>query len=336
MSRTYKATGINLKSMPLGESDRLLTVLTREFGLIRVVAPGSRKHHSRLGGRSEMFVVNELMIAKGRSLDKITQAETINCYPRLSQDLAKLAAGQYLGEMVLCHALSEQPQEELFSLLNGHLERLERLPNQVSQSSFIVLAHLAHAVFHILALAGVAPQVHHCCLREEPLAPDLTTPEWRVGFSLGVGGTISLTAFERWQAQKHLSSPERVNVSGSLYTSQEVLIGVANKNGHSSRSITPKTANDRSRANPAVETVVHQPKIAIYTQLSATELSLFQNLSQPELPEIQNSTFPRFFLDPSWLSVERILLRYTQYQFGRQICSAALIDTYFASLPTSS
>lgn len=337
MSRTYKATGINLKSMPLGESDRLLTVLTREFGLIRVVAPGARKHHSRLGGRSEIFVVNELLIAKGRSLDKITQAETVNCYPRLSQDLAKLAAGQYLAEMVLCHALSEQPQEELFSLLNGHLERLEQLPKQVSQPSFIVLAHLAHAVFHVLALAGVAPQVHHCCLSEEPLTPDFIAPQWRVGFSLGVGGTISLAAFERWQAQKHLSNSERIKVSSSLYTSQEVLTSAANKNGINSKSIVPKKADNQSRAIPGMETVVHQqPKIAIDTQLSATELSLFQQLSKPKLPEIQNSAFPLFFLDPSWLSVERILRRYTQYQFGRQICSAALIDTYFASLPTSS
>ncbi len=52
MSRTYKATGINLKSMPMGEADRLLTILTREFGLIRAVAMGSRKHNSSLGGEA--------------------------------------------------------------------------------------------------------------------------------------------------------------------------------------------------------------------------------------------------------------------------------------------
>ncbi|UWU45655.1 Recombination protein O N terminal [Limnospira platensis C1] len=50
MSRTYKATGIILKAIPLGESDRLLTILTPEFGLMRVVAPGARKSRSRLGG----------------------------------------------------------------------------------------------------------------------------------------------------------------------------------------------------------------------------------------------------------------------------------------------
>ena len=76
----------------MGESDRVLTVLTREFGLIRAVAPGVRKQRSTIGGRSELFVVNELLIAKGRSLDKITQADTVQSHAGLSRNLGKLAA----------------------------------------------------------------------------------------------------------------------------------------------------------------------------------------------------------------------------------------------------
>jgi DNA repair protein RecO (recombination protein O) len=60
MSRTYQATGINLKGMALGEADRLLTILTAERGLVRAVAPGARKFKSKLRGRSELFVVNHL------------------------------------------------------------------------------------------------------------------------------------------------------------------------------------------------------------------------------------------------------------------------------------
>jgi DNA repair protein RecO (recombination protein O) len=75
--KTYQATGIILKGMPLGEADRLVTILTSEFGLIRGVAPGARKPKSSLRGRCELFVVNQFSLAKGRSLDKITQAETL-------------------------------------------------------------------------------------------------------------------------------------------------------------------------------------------------------------------------------------------------------------------
>ncbi|MCY7277368.1 MAG: DNA repair protein RecO [Phormidesmis sp. CAN_BIN44] len=195
MSRTYKAIGINLKSMPLGEADRILTVLTREFGLIRAVAVGARKQNSRLGGRSGLFVVNDLLIAKGRSLDKITQADTLESYPKLGGDLKKLTAGQYLAELTLQQALSDQPQEELFYLLNEHLGRLERSP------SSHVLAHLSHAVFQLLVLAGIAPQVHQCCVTQAILKPNLADSNWQAGFSTVGGGAVTLDTLEELQIQ---------------------------------------------------------------------------------------------------------------------------------------
>jgi DNA repair protein RecO (recombination protein O) len=190
MSRTYKATGINLKAMPLGEADRLLTILTREYGLVRVVAPGARKTRSQLGGRTGLFVVNELLIAKGRSLDKLSQAETLESYPGLSKHLATLSASQYLAELVLYQALSDQPQEDLFCLLCERLASLETaIPDQV-------LPLLTQSVFDLLDWGGVAPQVEACCLTQRPLQPDFKNLDWRIGFSLAAGGTVSLDAPE--------------------------------------------------------------------------------------------------------------------------------------------
>lgn len=194
MGRTYKATGINLKAKPLGESDRLLTVLTAEYGLIRAAVPGARKLRSSLGGKMELFVVNQLLISKGRSLDKIVQAETIESYPGLAQNLGKLAAGQYLAELVLRQALSEQPQEELFYLLREHLSRLERLSkDELRRSPNLLLAYLAHGIYHLLALDGIAPQVQLCCATGRSLQPNFHTPNWRIGFSIDGGGAITLS-----------------------------------------------------------------------------------------------------------------------------------------------
>ncbi|NJL19552.1 MAG: DNA repair protein RecO [Leptolyngbyaceae cyanobacterium SM1_3_5] len=191
MSGTYKAIGINLKGMPFGEADRLITVLTREYGLVRAIAPGSRKHDSSLRGRSGLFVVNNLLIVKGRNLDKITQAEAIESFTALSQDLTKLTASQYLAELALYQALSNQPQEELFVLLCDNLRQLEQLP------SVHVLPFLTQAAFQLLALAGVAPIVHHCCVTQVPLIPSFAHPDWRVGFSVATGGTVTLEAMQQ-------------------------------------------------------------------------------------------------------------------------------------------
>lgn len=306
MSRVYKATGINLKSMPLGESDRLLTILTQEFGLIRAVAPGARKHNSKLGGRSGLFVVNELLIANGRSLDKITQAETIESYPALSQDLGKLAASQYLAEMVMCQALSEQPQTELFCLLNEHLQRLEQLPKS---SRWLVLAHLSHAIFHLLILAGITPQVQVCCLTGHSLTPEFSSPDWQVGFSVSAGGTVSLAAWESLKTKATKPSPPTV-----------------------------KSSKVAEAISTGYQTVVHQQeKLVLDTRIHATELALLQQLAGANLPQIDPSLPQPLSLDPeaSWLSVEQLLRQYVQYHFGRPIRSATLIDSYFASLPTS-
>jgi DNA repair protein RecO (recombination protein O) len=184
VSRTYKVTGINLKGSPLGESDRLLTLLTAEQGLLRVVAAGARKQGSKLGGRSGLFVVNNLVIAKGKSLDRLIQAETIESYPGLSSHLGKLTAGQYLAEVLLAQTQAQQPQADLFHLLCEHLKRLERSsPDQT-------LAHLCQALFHILALIGLAPQVYHCCLSQTPLVPPLGDPDWQVTFNPLLGGLV--------------------------------------------------------------------------------------------------------------------------------------------------
>ena len=193
MAKLYKATGINLKAMPLGESDRLLTILTPEYGLIRVVAPGVRKQKSKLGGRSELFVVNQLLISKGRSLDRINQAETIASYTGLSQNLGKLAAGQYLAELVLHQALSEHPQTELFYLLNEHLERIEKLQHKTDRLWHTqLIAFLAHGIYHLLAIEGIAPQVQMCCATGNELQPNFNYSDWKVGFSIDAGGIIKL------------------------------------------------------------------------------------------------------------------------------------------------
>ncbi|MBW4657079.1 MAG: DNA repair protein RecO [Drouetiella hepatica Uher 2000/2452] len=300
MSGTYKALGINLKSAPLGESDRLLTILTEEFGLIRAVAPGSRKHKSSLGGRSSLFVVNHLLVARGKNLDKITQAESQESYPGLSQDLGKLTAGQYLAELALMQAMDDHPQPELFCLLREHLSRLEKMPSATT------LPCLVQAIYHLLALAGLPPQVQTCCVTQQPITPNFADPDWRVGFSIFAGGTFLLSAIDRLKAE-HLVP----KVTGQV----------------------PK----QTFGNPKV--LPSSPKLSrpadLYVEIGAIELDILQQLSQPNLIQdwfsSHSSKMPT--VSRIWLSLERILRQYAQYHYDRPIRSATLIDACFADAP---
>jgi DNA repair protein RecO (recombination protein O) len=186
LPKEYRATGINLKGMPLGENDRLLTILTKEHGLIRAIAAGARKHRSPMAGRSGLFVVNDLQISVGRNMDRIKNAEVLQSFVGLGKTLAKLTAAQYLSELALMQALSAQPQEDLFLVLVEHLNRIQDAENKN------VLAHLNHGTYHLLAIAGFAPQVHSCCLTQSPVVANREQPKWKSGFSIVGGGVVNL------------------------------------------------------------------------------------------------------------------------------------------------
>jgi DNA repair protein RecO (recombination protein O) len=202
-NQKYKAKGIVLKGSSLKENDRLVTVLTPEYGLIRAVAPGAKKYKSQLRGRTELFVINEFLVIKGRSLDKIIQADTIYTYPGLSRDIGKLATAQYLAELSIALAVAEQPQPELYELLNEHLRRIEQC--ELGQS---IYPYLAQGVFHLIAIAGLTPQILECCVTQQIVDPNLDSVAWRVGFSFEGGGIIDLAAAQQEQQVKDLELDE--------------------------------------------------------------------------------------------------------------------------------
>ncbi|MEM8640472.1 MAG: DNA repair protein RecO [Cyanobacteria bacterium P01_G01_bin.54] len=190
MSQSYQATGIILKSTPMGESDKLVTVLTPHFGVVRAIAPGARKPKSRLRGRTEIFVVNQLLLVKGRSLDKLIQADTIESYPGLSRQLAKLAIAQYWAEIVLTLELSDQPHEQLYTALLKHLEQLQALSPQAPLDT--LLWQLSQGIWQFLTWGGIAPALLQCGLSGQPIQPPTDNPHWRVGMSFELGSLITL------------------------------------------------------------------------------------------------------------------------------------------------
>ncbi len=311
MTKSYKVTGINLKSMPLGEYDRLMTILTPELGLIRVVAPSARKHKSSLGGRCGLFVVNELLIAKGRSLDKITQAQTLESYPGLGQNLVKLTASQYLAELVLCQALTDQPQVELFTLLTEHLQRLEHQTTTAEEA----IAFLTHAMFHLLAVAGIAPQVQSCCLTQAPVNPDFTTPNWYAGFSIASGGVVTAQVLAQLQQPTRSPLPTAPNPVAPVTANGVPQVAETPVN----YSVTPNLSSKKS----------------LNLSINALELTLLQRLAQPELPKLETASplsppdASALNRDSPWLKLEKILRQYAQYHWERPIRAADLIDTCF-------
>jgi DNA repair protein RecO (recombination protein O) len=317
LPKEYRATGINLKGMPLGENDRLLTILTKEHGLIRAVAAGARKHRSAMAGRSGLFVVNDLQISVGRNMDRIKNAEVIQSFVGLGQTLAKLTAAQYLSELALMQALSSQPQEDLFLVLVEHLNRIQAAANQN------VLAYLVHGTYHLLAIAGFAPQVHNCCITQSPVVANYEISRWKAGFSIVGGGVINLDMGELGMSEFGMSEFGANNLAVNKLGITDL---VSDGNPNSDRHNTDDDDTDRHRDHHlAIGGEAMHNRISHY--LSGSEILAMQALPQIDLTdnilEVPTS---------DWMAVERLLRAYAQYHFDRPIQSSALIDNCFFNI----
>ncbi len=327
-ARTYRVTGINLRSKPSGESDRLMTILTKEAGLIRVIAPSARKQKSSLSGRSSLFVVNDLLIARGKSMDKITQADSLESFPKLALDIRKLTAGQYLAELALQQAQSDQPQEGLFYLLMEHLHRLQGAAPEM------ILPRLTHGVYQLLAIAGVAPQMYRCCLSGEILEPEVGNPVWRAAFSVEAGGAVTVNALAEWRSEQN-GSPKQPSETHEALSPEDHLTD--HPTDHPVDYPTDHPTDRLTDHSNRFIRVAERP-VRIYSakpaqrpiQLGAIQVSLMQQLADEVLPALEVDWLPQgMTTDMAWRSIERLLRACAHYHFDRPIRSAALIDQLF-------
>ena len=105
----YRAQAINLKSYNLGESDKIMVMYSRDHGLIRCVAKGAKKSTSSLGGRMQLLIANNLLLAKGRNLDIICQAEVLDSFSSIRSDMTKLIYSFYCAELINNFGLENDP-----------------------------------------------------------------------------------------------------------------------------------------------------------------------------------------------------------------------------------
>lgn len=173
---SYKTEVIVLKRIHFGEADRILTLLTKEFGKIKVLAKGIRKTSSRKAGHLELLNRAKLVLAEGRNFDIITEAETLENFSNLREKLHLTAAGYFLAETGDALLHESEKNEKIFDLFWETLRHL----NQVERDS--VLAYFSLKMLDIL---GYRPELYRCAICHRPL-----TKEENFLFSFDEGGVV--------------------------------------------------------------------------------------------------------------------------------------------------
>src|SRR5437868_9731649 len=120
----YRDQGVVLRTIRLGESDRIVPRVTPGHGKVRAVAKGVRKTKSRFGGRLEPTRHVSLLMYEGRELDVVTQAEALDHCRSIREDLDRLARATTMLEAVDQVAQERQPGTRLYQMLVGGLRAL--------------------------------------------------------------------------------------------------------------------------------------------------------------------------------------------------------------------
>jgi len=149
----YRDQGVVLRTLRLGEADRIITLATRGHGKVRAVAKGVRRTTSRFGGRLEPLSHVAVLCWKGRELDIVTQADMVETFGRVRSDMARIGKAYTLLEVVDQVAQEGHPNPRLYDMLVGALRVLDEEDPALLVAAFLL---------KVLAAEGAAPELTVC------------------------------------------------------------------------------------------------------------------------------------------------------------------------------
>lgn len=172
-SHLYRDSAVVLRTYKLGEADRIVVLMTSQRGKVRAVAKGVRKTRSKFGSRLEPTSHVQLQLYEGRELDIVTQAESIDHFRAIRDDLDRIARASAMLEAVDQLAQEGQANPRLYQMLLGALRSLDSNDPPLVVAAFFL---------KVLSLEGYQPMVEACvsCDAAEPL----------VAFDIESGGLL--------------------------------------------------------------------------------------------------------------------------------------------------
>ncbi len=174
--RVYKTPAIVLRQRRLGDADKIITLYSANHGKLDAVAKGVRRVKSRLAGHVEPLNHGSYLLAHGRNLDIITQAQTIETFQPLRDDLGRLSRSLYAAELV---DRSTEERSESFALYRLLLDTLRRLAQRDDLDLVLRFFEMS-----LLGQLGYRPELQQCIVCGRPLEAEQNA------WAPGIGGVV--------------------------------------------------------------------------------------------------------------------------------------------------
>ena len=180
MTGESKLKGLCIKSSPLGENDRLITILSEDKGLSRFAVPGARKPKSSLSAAAPLNLL-DLHIFGRKNLKSVRQLKIIKSYSGLGKNIETLSAAQAIIELTFLLVGNDDSQNNYLSTVLIHLDRIYE--HKCDDNEDIkVLSMCIQSLIHLLAIGGLSLPVYYCCKTGLPINPPIGNWDWICNF----------------------------------------------------------------------------------------------------------------------------------------------------------
>lgn len=157
--------GIVIKEVNTGEADRIITILTDEYGKISASAKNARRTKNPLAAGTQLLCYSEFMMFKGKELHNISSCEVIESFYEIRNDIVKLTYCSHILELVNDNIVENDPSSEILQLVLNTLFIIARKDRALE---------LIIRIFELrlMCLLGYEPQVVYCMQCEKGIDSD--------------------------------------------------------------------------------------------------------------------------------------------------------------------
>jgi DNA repair protein RecO (recombination protein O) len=183
----YKTQGIVVKKENRGESDRLFTVYTKNFGKIEISGKAIRKISSKLRSAIDVFYLSELEFIQAKNRKTLTDAILIDGFKNLKEDLSRWETACRISKLIEDFVRGQEPDQKIWELLLFSFKKLNGLKNTSEKLSIVYY----YFFWNFISFLGYSPDLHNCANCRKKITPE------NIYFDSKSGGLICESCFSK-------------------------------------------------------------------------------------------------------------------------------------------
>ena len=164
----HRTSGFILKKIDRRETDQLLTIYTKDFGKLEILAKAVRKIFSKLKSGAEIFYLSEIEFIQGKTRKTLTDAILIEKFENLRKDLKRIKIAYKISEFLDNLISGQEPDEKIWRLLNEVFDKLNNLKLEIKNWKPEIFYY--YFIWNLLSVLGYEPELYNCVLCQKKLA----------------------------------------------------------------------------------------------------------------------------------------------------------------------